>query len=221
MKGNQWVDQYSQWIEYVQQNLKSDGYTKVAAHIGVTHEALVRQVCTWRKKGIKMPDMRGCCGRKATKIPRIPGIRGKKAAPDGTINEKTVKGLVYLYKKVDGKWVCQGSKEGQEDKKKAPGRKKGSGKPKVVKVRKPKKVKPLKQLKPVVYKPLKTPEKVLPTLVRNVQEYKSVRINDKIIIQVKKEVPDEEAREKYMRKLQEMEALRYKPSTSKQRKYGV
>ena len=151
--------------------------------------------------------------------------------PEGTIRELCIKGAIYIYRKIGKKWVSQGRKFPPE--KETRGRK-PSGIPtkkqriiaenkRLREIRNREKQeellqKAIRKAQKQVYMVPKVKEKVIPTLVRDPAEYKSVRVNEKTTIQVKKNVPDKVAVSNYLQKLAEMEKLKYKPANS--RKYG-
>lgn len=77
-------------LKYVQDNVVAMGFAAVAEHLGVSHDALKRQISLWRSQGIKIPYLR------------------KKE--EGDITEVKNRGYKVLKQKVNGKFVYIGNK---------------------------------------------------------------------------------------------------------------
>jgi len=76
-----------------------------------------------------------------------------------------------------------------------------------------------KRRKDPVWKPAKTPEKVCKTVVRDPNDYYTIRIDSKREIIVKKGVDREIAIKEYLDKLEKSKTALYKPSNAKLNKY--
>lgn len=210
MKGNRYSEQYSKWLRYVQKHLQKQGYEKVAKHIGVTAGAIQRQCSKWRSQGIQIPKVRKPARKKIKR-----GPVGRPKVADGGTMVKVVNGTEYKYLKIDGKWVSQGRLDGTNGN---IGRPRVPVRPKVVKPRKPreKKPKPVKPSKIIsIRKAPKPAEKVLKTIVRNPDDYKTIRVTDKLSIQVRKGEDEQAAINRFLKKLEDNEKLKYKPSNKK------
>ena len=77
----------------------------------------------------------------------------------------------------------------------------------------------LAKKKPPVFKPVKTPEKVCKTLVRDPNDYRTIRIDSKREIIVRKDVDKETAIKEYLERLEKSKTALYKPSNAKMNKY--
>ncbi len=82
------MSKYAPFLQYVIDNILTTRVTDLAEHIGVTPDALKKQITLWRKSGIKVP--------------------GKRIRKIGHISTRTDRGRVFQMVKTKTGWVRTG-----------------------------------------------------------------------------------------------------------------
>lgn len=78
-------------LVYVQKHLLTDGYDKVAKHLGVNTGSLIRQITKWRSQGKVIPYT--------------------KKLEVGTETQRIVNGKMRRFVKTESGWKCQGAQK--------------------------------------------------------------------------------------------------------------
>lgn len=153
-------------IQFMKDNALTLGFSGMAAALGVEVSSLKSMFWKLRQLGHDMPYIRRC--------------------EDGSQREVMVRGEKRVKVKVDGRWILSERKhralKPEELKKK-----------RIKPERRVKPLKPEKIITSVIHKMPKKEEKKLATRVVDASQLKSVRIDAKTVIQVRKDVPDEVA----------------------------
>ena len=147
-----WIE----WLPYIQDAAEhGTKLVEIAKRIGVNKGTVSAAITRLRKKGHKIPDL-------GTDI-------------EGSIREKLIKGIVYRYQKIGGKWKLLGQKEGQVTKRIAARRTKEEKK--AVRDR-------YLQMKPKKLVHMKREEKKLPTRIIDSNSMKTITVDSRTKIQI-------------------------------------
>ena len=176
VKGKEYWDN---WVSYVADNVGKVNMQQIADHMGVSLRSLTDHIRQWRIEGlVGTADMRIHNGPKASPEPKV---RKKKAIKE--LSERSINGVVYLYKHIgNSKYKCMGRKGSQGNKLK-PGPKQGTK----------------KKTMPVPRTPKKEVVK-LPTKQVDQSKMKSVRVDSRTTIQVPIEMEDSVAIDNWKKK---------------------